>query len=105
MEKQILPGNEELKVLLSHGESERVERKESLSQDAATKIREAICAFANDLAGTGRIGIVFVGVKDDGHPSGLAITDDVLLQLSNMKTDGNILPLPTMTLQRPLSGG
>ena len=43
--------DEELLQIIADGESERVEFKESLSGDAATGIREAICAFANDLAG------------------------------------------------------
>ena len=41
--------NEDVMQLLRKGESDRVEFKESLRGDAPNRIREAICAFANDL--------------------------------------------------------
>ena len=43
---------------------------------------------------------MFVGVKDNGEPSGLPITDQLLLSLSDMKTDGNILPLPVLSVEK-----
>ena len=96
----------ELADLLKKGESDRVEFKESLSGDAPSSIREAICAFANDLPGHGVPGVVFVGVRDDGSPAGYPVTDELLRQLADMKTDGNIVPPPSMTVQRlPLPGG
>src|SRR5690606_14340126 len=73
-------------------ESDRVERKESIAD--VKRIRQAICAFANDMPGHGRPGVVFVGVRDDGSCAHLPITDRLLLTLSNMRSDGNILPLP-----------
>lgn len=91
----------ELEALLTDLESDRVERKESLRGDAPEKIREAICAFANDLPNHRQPGVVLVGVKDrDGSPSGLAITDELLKQLADMRSDGNILPQPTMTVDK-----
>jgi ATP-dependent DNA helicase RecG len=86
--------------LLDDGESDRVEFKESLAGSAPTTIREAICAFANDLPGHGTPGIVFVGVRDDGSLVGAPITDDLLLQLADMKTDGNIVPPPSINVQK-----
>jgi len=47
-------------------------------------------------------GVVFIGARDDGSPSFLAVTDELLLQLADIKTDGNILPLPTMTVAKRL---
>lgn len=90
----------DLQRMLLDLESDLVERKESFKGDAPTKIREAICAMANDLPGHGRPGVVFVGVRDDGAPSGMVATDDLLLQLADMKTDGNIVPPPTMTVAK-----
>jgi ATP-dependent DNA helicase RecG len=90
--------DEELTVLLTDLESDRVERKQSHSD--REKIREAICAFANDLPGHRAPGIIFVGVKDDGACAGLAVTDALLLTLSDMRTDGNILPIPSITVQK-----
>ena len=84
--------------LLADLESDRVERKQSLSD--REKIREAICAFANDLPGHRAPGVVFLGAKDDGACAGLAVTDALLLTLSDMRTDGNILPIPSITVQK-----
>ncbi len=82
----------ELEGLLRDIESDRAERKESLKGDAPKKVREALCAFANDLPNHRRPGVVFVGARDDGSPSGLAITDRLLRQLADMKGDGNLVP-------------
>lgn len=90
----------ELAALMSDLESDLVERKESLDGDARTKIREAACAFANDLPGHRRPGVVFVGVRDDGSPAGLAITDALLRTLSDVARDGNIVPPPTITVEK-----
>ena len=93
-------GNEDLIRLLNEGESDRVECKESLSGNAATKIREAICAFANDLPGYGKPGVVFVGVRNDRTVAGVTVTDELLRQLADMKTDGNIVPPPSIVVER-----
>jgi ATP-dependent DNA helicase RecG len=90
----------ELESMLTVAESDLVERKESLKGDAPTKIREAVCSFSNDLPDHRRPGVVFVGAKNDGTPSGLSITDELLRQLADIKTDGNIGPPPTMTVDR-----
>lgn len=92
--------NEDLARLLRAGESDRVEFKESLGGDAPNRIRAAICAFANDLPDHRAPGVIFVGVKDDGSVAGLAVTDELLRQLADMKTDGNILPPPSLTVEK-----
>src|SRR3989304_4429441 len=68
----------ELEQMLADLESDLVERKESFQGDAPTRIREAVCAFANDLANHRRAGVVFVGAKDDGQPANLSVTDELL---------------------------
>ena len=96
---------QELLQIIATGEADRVEFKESLAGDAATRIREAICAFANDLPGREKPGLVFIGVKDDGTIGDLAVTDRLLQQLADMKTDGNIVPPPSLTVEnRRLQG-
>jgi len=98
--------DDELVALLDDLESFNCERKENLSRDVADKVRQAICAFANDLAGTGKPGVLFVGAKDDGSPSGLRVTDQLLLDLANMRTDGRISPMPALLVEkRILKGG
>jgi ATP-dependent DNA helicase RecG len=54
----------ELLSLLSEGESARVERKASLSDP--DRVREVICAFANDLDDSRLPGVIFIGANDDG---------------------------------------
>jgi ATP-dependent DNA helicase RecG len=90
----------DLEKMLADIESDLVERKESFKGDAPTTVREAVCAFANDLPGHRRAGVVFIGVKDDGTPSGLLISDELLRQLADIKTDGNILPPPTLSVSK-----
>jgi ATP-dependent DNA helicase RecG len=73
-------------------ESQQVERKQSLSDKS--KVEQAICAYANDLPGTGASGFVFVGVTDAGAPAPTPVTDQLLRDLANIRSDGNILPFP-----------
>jgi ATP-dependent DNA helicase RecG len=83
----------ELEAMLADLESDLPERKEAFSGDVPTRVREAVCAFANDLPDHRRAGVVFIGARDQtGEPSGLAIMDELLLRLADVKTDGNILP-------------
>src|ERR1017187_1350979 len=77
----------ELERLLDDLESDRVERKQTLSD--ADRICEAICAFANDMPNHQLPGLVFIGAKDDGSGGGLKITDELLLKLADMRSDGN----------------
>ena len=78
---------------------------ESLSSSAAEKILRSICAFANDLPAHGRPGVILVGVEDDGRCAGLAVGDELLRRLADMRDDGRILPRPSMDVQRHALGG
>ena len=97
--------DEELGALLAAPESDLVERKESFRGDAPNTVREAVCAFANDLPGHARPGVVFIGVRDDGRPAGLVVDDELLRALSDIKTDGNIVPPPTLIVERRILRG
>ena len=88
----------ELARLIEGGEGSQVEFKERLKGSAPEKIREAICAFANDLAGTQEPGIVVVGLRDDLTPVGVA--DATLLALSNIRGEGNIVPPPALLVEK-----
>lgn len=90
----------QLEALLSDAESDLAERKETWRGDAPDAGRQAVCAFANDLPGRGKPGVLFVGVGDDGTPAGLPITDELLRTLADIKTDGNTLPPPSLTVER-----
>jgi ATP-dependent DNA helicase RecG len=88
----------ELEQLLADIESDRAERKSSASD--TKKIRQAICAFANDMPNHRLPGVIFVGANDDGSCAGISVTDDFLLNLSHMRSDGNVLPMPMITVQK-----
>ena len=94
------PDDQTLIRLLRQGEGERVEFKETLSGGSSQSIREAICAFANDLPGYEQPGVAFVGVRDDRSVVGVDVSDDMLIQLANMKTDGNTVPPPSLTVRK-----
>lgn len=95
--------DQELEQLLRELESDRVERKASTAD--RSKIRQAICAFANDMPDHRKAGVIFIGVHDDGRCANLPITDDLLLELAAMRSDGNIVPIPTMSVQKKFLGG
>ena len=92
--------DEELLKIIEAGESDCIEFKESLSAANPSRIREAICAFANDLPGHKKPGVVFIGIRNDKTIGDLSVTDQLLEQLADMKTDGNIVPPPSMTVQK-----
>ncbi|KKZ10618.1 MAG: transcriptional regulator [Candidatus Synechococcus spongiarum 142] len=89
-----------LEELLAGGEMDWVEFKQVWGGDARKKGTEAVCAFANDLANHNHPGVLFVGVKDDGTPYGLPIGGQLLEQLTGIKTDGKILPPPTLLVEK-----
>lgn len=90
----------ELEALLNDLGSDRAERKATWGGDAPDKACQAICAFANDLPNHQQPGVLFVGAKDDGNPSGLRVDDQLLLTLADIKSNGNIVPPPTLTVEK-----
>ena len=97
--------DKEFLEIISDIESDRIEFKESLTGDSTTRIREAICSFANDLPRHEKPGFVFVGVWNNRTIANLAVTDELLRQLADMKTDGNILPPPTLAVEKRVLEG
>ena len=88
----------ELDRLRADLESDRVERKSSASD--RSKLRRNICALANDLPGHGLPGVIFIGVDDEGNCANTPINDQLLTQLAGMKDDGNIIPIPSLIVQK-----
>lgn len=86
-------------------ESSRVERKAAF-KSVKGAVEEAICAFANDLPGAGLPGVILIGVHDSsGAPTGLQITDELLREITDIRSSGNILPFPVMHVYKaPLAG-
>ena len=93
----------ELERIAGDIESDRVERKETFTD--RDKAAQAVCAFANDLPGYELPGYLLIGVTDQGLPSGLAITDELLLSLGGLREDGNILPLPSINVSKRVLDG
>ncbi len=91
--------DQELLKLLDGSESDHVEYKSSFKGDMRNKVRKTVCAFANDLPDNGP-GVLFIGANDDGSPSNEPITDEVLRNLSDIASDGKIMPLPTLFIKK-----
>jgi ATP-dependent DNA helicase RecG len=84
----------EIASLLADMESFRVQRIESLTD--SDKFCKAICAFANDMPGSGLSDFLFVGVDRTGKPTGAKIDEQLLERLASHRNNGQILPVPDM---------
>lgn len=89
---------EDILELLKSTESYRVER--TISTGNMDKFCEAICAFANDMPASRKNGYLIIGAKDDGSIAGMKVDDALLKKIAGIRSDGNILPLPTMSVER-----
>ena len=89
---------EEVLDLLKSTESYRVERTTSTGN--MDKFCEAICAFANDMPASRKNGYLIIGAYDDGSIAGMKVDDALLKKIAGIRSDGNILPLPTMSVER-----
>lgn len=95
--------DDELSSLLLGGDSRLAERRRSAADRSA--IRRSICAFANDLAGAGRPGVIFIGVEDDGRRADPDVDEPLLRELAQTRADGDIMPLPSMTIEKKTLAG
>jgi ATP-dependent DNA helicase RecG len=95
--------DDDLLEAFHNAESDRIERKRNA--DNLDKIRELICAMANDMPNHNKPGIIFIGQEDDLTCSGLDIDDKLLLRLSQLRDDGNIQPLPQMEVRSKIFQG
>ena len=88
----------ELQELLQSTETYRVERTTSTTD--MDKFQEAICAFSNDLPNSRKKGYLILGAYDNGTLSGLKVDDALMKKIAAIRSDGNILPLPMMSVER-----
>ena len=84
--------------MLPQLEQDRIKKTISLSD--AQKFGEAICSFANDLANHQLPGYLIIGAHDDGKIAGLTITEEHLQTLLSFRTDGRIVPPPSMIVKK-----
>ena len=89
---------EKLTVLMGDLESEIVERTRAF--DKMDKMGQAISAFANDLPGRGVPGYLLLGVENDGRLSGKRVSDEQMTSLGGLKTEGALLPSPSMSIEK-----
>lgn len=87
---------QELTGLFKKSEDDSIERCESPKNK--DKIAKAICAFSNNLSQQKKPSVIFIGVTDDGRCSNLSITDEMLRNISSIRSDGNLQPFPMITV-------
>ncbi len=89
---------QEVLELLNSTETYRIER--TVSTGDMDKFQEAVCAFANDLPNSRQKGYLIIGAQDNGRLSGLRVDDSLLKKIASIRSNGNILPLPVMSVER-----
>ena len=89
---------QELRELLANHEADRVEFTTATKD--TDKFSEAVCAFANDLPNHGTPGYLIIGVDNAGHFAGIPVTDELLRNLGGLRDDGNIQPLPMLSVEK-----
>ncbi|MFN9500793.1 MAG: helix-turn-helix domain-containing protein, partial [Chryseotalea sp.] len=95
---------EKVKELIADMESDWIERTRSTADE---KLGPAICAFSNDFPNHKHSGYLLLGVEDDGKISGKTWGDEDLQKIGGMKTNGKILPQPSIIVSPvfKLNGG
>ncbi len=81
--------------LIADLESDRIERTTSFTEK---KLGPAVCAFSNDFPNHKKPGYLLLGVHDDGAIAGLTIGDEDLQKIGNVKSNGNVLPQPSLVV-------
>lgn len=82
------------------GDIENYHIERTSSTDNMKKFCEAICAFSNDMPGSGKNGYLILGAYDNGKLSGLHVDDKLYKTITAIRSDGNILPFPSMSVEK-----
>jgi ATP-dependent DNA helicase RecG len=96
--------SKQINELLANMESDSIERTISVKEE---KLGPAVCALANDFPNHKQPGYILLGVNNDGSIAGMKWTDEDLQIIGGVKTNGNILPQPSLVVSEVLkvSGG
>lgn len=98
--------SDEIMTILSDIESDRIEK--TTSTNNTDKFGQAICAFANDLPNHNQPGYLIIGYDDKRNcvDRNVKITDQLLQNLAAIKTDGNLQPQVSLSVEKvPLPDG
>lgn len=85
----------EIISLISDLESDRIERTISFRED---KLGPAVCALSNDFPNNKKSGYILLGINDNGTVAGIAIGDEELKKIGGVKSNGNVLPQPSIVV-------
>ncbi|MCX7726915.1 MAG: putative DNA binding domain-containing protein [Chitinispirillaceae bacterium] len=91
---------EKVKELLENLESDYIEKTTSVRED---KLGPAGCALANDFPNHKKSGYILVGIEDNGKIGGKRFSDKELKDIGNIKTNGNVLPPPSIVVSPIIS--
>jgi ATP-dependent DNA helicase RecG len=94
---------QQLRELIARREADQIEF--TVSTKDVDKFSEAVCAFANDLPNHNSPGYLVIGVDDKGHFAGLTVSDELLRNLGGLRDDGNIQPLPALSVEKVVTAG
>lgn len=94
---------QQLRELLARHEADQTEF--TVSTKDTDKFSEAVCAFANDLPNHNSPGYLVIGVDDKGQFAGLTVSDELLRNLGGLRDDGNIQPLPALSVEKIVTIG
>lgn len=86
---------EKVRALIADMESDLIERTISIKEN---KLGPAVCALSNDFPNHKQAGYILLGVHDNGKLAGMTWTDDTLQAIGNVKSNGNVLPQPSMVV-------
>jgi ATP-dependent DNA helicase RecG len=86
---------EKARALIADMESDLIERTISIKEN---KLGPAVCALSNDFPHHRQPGYILLGVQDDGRLAGMQWTDDELQAIGNVKSNGNVLPQPSLVV-------
>lgn len=85
----------EIISLISDLESDRIERIISFRED---KLGPAVCALSNDFPNNKKSGYILLGINDNGTVAGIAIGDEELKKIGGVKSNGDVLPQPSIVV-------
>ncbi len=86
---------EKVKELLLDMESDWIERTISIKEE---KLGPAVCALSNDFPNHKHEGFILLGVNDEGKLANMTWTDKDLQTIGGVKTNGNVLPQPSLVV-------